>query len=387
MKSVLLLTNILTPYRVYFYELLYKEFMSRNWDFNVLVTAETEPNRNWKYDDLKTNFTHLLKGHILTLSNNIFIHVNTGVKKFVVKKHPQIVISAGTYLYPALWSLISNKKKNGYKLFYWNETHSHEERNYAFWKLWIREKIRKYIFKQFDGFCYAGEWSLDLIEQYCSKNALKIFLPNVVNNTFYNSSLNITDLVNTETRQRYDIDDTKCVLLCPARLTAVKGQIEFLKLFKQYDNRDKFQILFVGDGDKEEEIKTIIESDHEWNIKILGYKNQNEMLKLYSICDYVLLPSFSDPNPLTCIEALWCGKPLLLSNHVGNSPEVIREGKNGYIFSLEAQDSLYEVLSKIEQNNSAWYIEAKMISLEIANSTYKSCDVAKRIVNEIINIL
>jgi hypothetical protein len=58
MKKVILLTNILTPYRKFFYDLLFKVFAQQGIDFKVLVTAESEPNRNWKYDELKSEYTH-----------------------------------------------------------------------------------------------------------------------------------------------------------------------------------------------------------------------------------------------------------------------------------------------------------------------------------------
>ena len=40
-----------------------------------------------------------------------------------------------------------------------------------------------------------------------------------------------------------------------------------------------------------------------------------------------ILPSLSDPNPLSCIEACWSANPLIVSEHVGNNPEIITEGR------------------------------------------------------------
>ena len=43
MKQFVLLTNILTPYRRYFYDLLNEEFRKNSIGFHVLLMAEGEP--------------------------------------------------------------------------------------------------------------------------------------------------------------------------------------------------------------------------------------------------------------------------------------------------------------------------------------------------------
>ena len=42
-------TNILTPYRLHFFNAMDRELRARGDIFHVLLMAETEPNRNWYY--------------------------------------------------------------------------------------------------------------------------------------------------------------------------------------------------------------------------------------------------------------------------------------------------------------------------------------------------
>ena len=51
--NIAIYTNILTPYRVHFFEGMYEECLSRGDSFRVLVMAATEPNRVWKYEYYK----------------------------------------------------------------------------------------------------------------------------------------------------------------------------------------------------------------------------------------------------------------------------------------------------------------------------------------------
>lgn len=383
MKKVILLTNILTPYRKFFYDLLFKIFAQQGIDFKVLVTAESEPNRNWKYDELKSDYTHLAEGKVKTISG-IYIHINYGIAAFLKQEKPSLVISAGTYLYPALWTVLRNRKKLNYKVFYWNESHLKEARQYGGLKIALRESIRNYIFKKFDGFWYAGQLSLNLIEKYGRKDAEKIFVPNIIDNRLYNSVTLKTEAEKDVVRSAYNIDKDKTILFCPARLTWVKGQYDFIKIFLKSANIDKFTILLAGDGEMENDIKELVaSSDKNPDIRLLGYLSQQQTLGIYSVANFLLLPSYSDPNPLTCIESLWSGLPLFVSDHVGNYPETVKEGVNGYVFSFSDENTVFTALDKIASHNQDWYKEAKQVSLKIAEELYEAHAATERIVGEI----
>jgi len=383
-KNFFILAGILTPYRLYFFDLLYQECKARGINFKVLVTAEKQPDNNvWTYDSLKTEYTYLFKGKVLTISN-IFIHINIGLANFLKKNKPDVIVSGGTYLYPALWTILRYKKKLNYKVFYWSESHLYESRTYGSIKLYVREWIRNIIFKKFDGFWYAGKFSLELINRYALPNAKKIFVPNLINNKLYNSIISRTDKEKDTIREKYHIQNNKIVLVCPARLTWVKGHLDFLRIFVKSKVSNKFVILLVGSGDLESEIAKFISQNNQMDIKLLGYKSQQDMLDIYSISNFLLLPSLSDPNPLTCIEALWCGLPLLISNHVGNYPEVIKQGENGYVFDYSNENELLEIIEQISNKDTEWYANATHISLSIAKEIYDSTIATKKILDEFI---
>lgn len=92
MNKILLVTNILTPYRSYFYSLLHHECVIKNIDLKILVTADNEPNRNWKYEDFKQEYTILVKGKIFSFPNNIFIHLNN-IIPFLKTSNPALLFA------------------------------------------------------------------------------------------------------------------------------------------------------------------------------------------------------------------------------------------------------------------------------------------------------
>lgn len=63
---------------------------------------------------------------------------------------------------------------------------------------------------------------------------------------------------------------------------------------------------------------------------------ENEMLFLwYNAADLLLFPSRSEGTPVTLLEAMSCGLPII-SSDVGGCKDLIEEGKNGYLINVRA---------------------------------------------------
>ena len=56
------------------------------------------------------------------------------------------------------------------------------------------------------------------------------------------------------------------------------------------------------------------------------------MTELYNQANAIVLPSFSDPSPLSLVEGLLFHLPILCSNHCGNHFEAVENDKNGCTF-------------------------------------------------------
>lgn len=383
--TILLLTNILTPYRKFFYDKLYEGFNKEGIDFKVLVMAETEPNRNWTYSELKTNYTILLE-HKLISVKNLHLHFNRDLKCQILNLKPDIVILAGGYLLPSVFLTVLLSKKIGFKTYFWSESHLSEKRNYHKIILMARDLIRSHIYNKFDGFWYSGKLSKELILKYINGKKDLCFVPNLVNNNLYvRKPVNNTDEIK-KIKEEYGIDDENFIFICPARLTHVKGIDTFINLFSKCTNRKKATILIPGDGELKEDLINMIE-DKDVNVRLIGYKNQEEMSRLYMMSDFFLMPSLSDANPLTCVEALWSSLPLLVSKHVGNYPEVIRIGENGYVFDYGNEIESIQLIDKIIDSSKSWRKNAGELSFKIAMEIYEPNNVVNNLITKFKGIV
>lgn len=122
------------------------------------------------------------------------------------------------------------------------------------------------------------------------------------------------------------------------RLVAVKN-IEFI--IDKFNKHPELELTIIGFGELEEKLKAMAKD----NIKFLGAVDNKDLYKHYQRADVFILPSKSEPWGLVVEEALNNGTPVMISNKVGCSEEIINS-ENGVIFSLDSDD-FEEQLSKI----------------------------------------
>lgn len=374
--KIVLYTNILTPYRKYFYDLFYQECRDNGDTFLVLVMAENENNRSWYYKDFETNYTRLLSGKTISRVET-YIHINNHLKKTLEEINPDVVIASGSYLCPGTWEVANLKNKLNYKLYFWSESHLGEARQYGGFKIAIREYLRTRFYKKFDGFLCPGKLAFNFVEKYSKKDAIKVLLPNLVDESLF-------------TKEDYQVDslcerlhtNNKIIMFTPARLSEVKGIGPFMELLAQAKNHKEVSLIIAGSGLLADQLKNRA-AELAIDAYFIGPKKQEEIACLYKNTDIFVLPSLSDPNPLTCVEALWSKKPLLVSNHVGNYPEVIQQGENGFMFSYAEEENAVCIIEEMISKSEEWRMKAGKKSYEIALSIYDSCAVVKRVRKEI----
>lgn len=376
--KIVLVTNILTPYRKVFYDELFNQCKENGDEFHVVVMAETEPGRHWKYQDFETEYTSLLKGKLINIAG-IYTIINWGTRKKIKEINPDIVIASGSYMITTVWQLIALSKILKYKILYWSESHDDEERHYSSLKMKVRENIRKCVLNRFDGFWFAGIKSKKLIIKYSKDNAQYIFVPNLVDHNKFGKI--VSEQRKEEVRDQYNLEKNKKIFICPARLHPAKGILEFLDLYEQCRNKENSTILIVGDGELYEEIKKVV-AEKCLDVRLLGYKSEAEMIELYAIADIFLLPSKSDPNPLSCIEACWQRLPLLVSEHVGNHPEIIAKGINGYVFSYKDLNKSVQLVDKMLEADETWLEQASEYSYQVAQEKYNPQKEVERILQQ-----
>ena len=89
--------------------------------------------------------------------------------------------------------------------------------------------------------------------------------------------------------------------------------------------------VLIGDGQDKEELQSMVSSSGlDGKIDFPGWKKPEEVIEIFHKSDILFMPSLSEGLPVTGIQGMASGLALLLSNAGGN-PEIISEGKNGFV--------------------------------------------------------
>ena len=135
-------------------------------------------------------------------------------------------------------------------------------------------------------------------------------------------------------------------LVKPLQMKGMGFLIEAVKdLLFQYRN---LKLVFVGDGDgrvKSEELARAIKS----NVRFAGYRN--DVYNYMNAADVLVLPSLSEGCPNVVLEACACGTPVVASR-VGAVPELIEDGKTGFIVSPRSISEIKQALVQLMENPS-----------------------------------
>lgn len=109
--------------------------------------------------------------------------------------------------------------------------------------------------------------------------------------------------------------------------------------------RHRLHLLMVGDGNQREVCKFYAER-HQLPITFAGFLNQSEIATAYAVADVLVLPSECETWGLVVNEAMACGLPAVVSSRVGCAPDLVRQGKTGFVFHVGDLHDLIDAMSR-----------------------------------------
>jgi len=157
------------------------------------------------------------------------------------------------------------------------------------------------------------------------------------------------------------------------RLEREKGINTLIKSFKNLYNE---KLLIIGDGPLRNKLMT----NKPPNVELLGYKKGKELEDFICNAHFVIVPSeWYENNPMSIVEAYSFGIPVIGSN-LGGIPEIILDGKTGFIFEAKNSVELTSVISNAARLDEETYINFSNNALEFANQNFNSERYSKKLI-------
>lgn len=157
-----------------------------------------------------------------------------------------------------------------------------------------------------------------------------------------------------------------------SRVVLFAGKLDYMKgmdvLYETARLMSDILFVLVGDGKFRADLT---------NCRYIGPRPNEEMPKWMNAADVFVLPSRAEGTPVVLLEAMSCGIPVI-ATAVGGCPDLIKEGKTGYLIPAGNSEKLREKILYIihcQPNRTAMGVEGRK---KMVNN-YDSTIIAKKI--------
>lgn len=234
-----------------------------------------------------------------------------------------------------------NKCIRGSKLMSWLSTHEAKQIKKHKWY----DKVDLYV-------CPSEFYKKELEEAHFTKSPI-VHIPNPLDDS--------VEIKKSETVKDY--------VLYFGRLSKEKGVPTLIKAIQQTDKH----LIVLGTGPIKDELKELVKNEHlENQVELLGFKSGKELDEYVEQAKAVVLPSeWYENGPYSAMEALAKGKPLIVSN-LGGLPELVEDGKNGFIFNYGDYQDLSSKINNIFDLSSNEYDRFANASIDKARKDFSA---------------
>jgi glycosyltransferase involved in cell wall biosynthesis len=158
-------------------------------------------------------------------------------------------------------------------------------------------------------------------------------------------------------QQKYDIKKvkeelgvkTEFMLVMVAAFSLLKDWDLFVNVAKEVGKiRDDVTFIGVGEGLERKRIQQRIKDEQITNVLLTG--NQKDVERIIAASDIGLLCTYSEGISNSIIECMALGKPVISTDIVGGSKEIIVEGETGYCVERNT-DKIVVLVNKILNDN------------------------------------
>lgn len=188
--------------------------------------------------------------------------------------------------------------------------------------------------KELDGIIYVSNFAKQKHEEFDPQFAK---VPNMV---LYNF---------TNVGEKYPpIEKDGGYFLYYGRLSYEKGIGTLVEAFAKHP---ELSLKVVGTGPIEADLK----KKRYTNVEFVGYKSGDDLFNLVRNARFVCVPSeWYENNPMTIVEAYSMGVPVI-GARIGGIPEIVDDGKTGFLFNSTNIASLAEAIEKSKALNEKEY--------------------------------
>lgn len=159
------------------------------------------------------------------------------------------------------------------------------------------------------------------------------------------------------------------IILFLGFITELKGCFDIPDIAKRIiEQNENIKFILAGSGETERLQNIIKEKGISQYFSFPGWVRKEEKENLLKNADIFLLPSYTEAMPMSILEAMGFGLPIVTTN-VGGIPQLVEEDKNGYMTEPGNINGFVEAIVKLIGDDELIYHMGKA-GLEKASESY-----------------
>lgn len=213
------------------------------------------------------------------------------------------------------------------------------------WKIPIKKFLLPKVFGLAEIVCGGSSGTVKLLESLAVRRERIVLSPGTTDTDFFRTACRTFS--REELRREWNIPlDAPVVLFC-GKLQTWKRPQDLLQAFAQAGVAGAY-LLFAGEGPLRESLENIArELGVADRVRFLGFLNQSKLPGAYIASDVLVLPSEYETFGLVVSEAMACGLPVVVSDHVGARFDLIEGLGTGVVYPTGDVDALAHILRQM----------------------------------------
>jgi glycosyltransferase involved in cell wall biosynthesis len=336
--KVVLVSNMLPPYRVSFYRAL-----SRKVDFRLLLDTLSEFNRKWELpsevDELKITVQNC-RSFVYDRQREDVGYVEARQFQFSEQTfgelramRPDVVISIEFGL-KTLWSLLYGWV-HGVPVILLSEGTLHTEGHVGGLKRWLR----RWIVSQCARYWSNGPDATALLVSYGADPQRVDEGMTGIDTSDWRAGVEQAMGQRDAVREKWGLKGR--VLLFSGSLTPRKGVMPLLQAMEAWVEQGGGQnmtLLLLGDGEEKEAVEEWKKRNPGITVVMPGFVQPQDLPPFFAAADWAVLPTLDDNWPLATLETLVAGLPQMFSVYNGATSDLCRVGTGLAFDPLQQED-------------------------------------------------
>ncbi len=203
----------------------------------------------------------------------------------------------------------------------------------------VRSTLLRWVLGFVDYALSVGTNNTDYFRHYGLTEQQIVDAPHAIDNDRFQGAGKDYDVAAAKLRRELGFGESDTVLLFAGKFETKKRPDRLLRAFlTASQNRDDLRLLFVGSGELEDQLKATAEETSK--VQFLPFQNQSRIPVIYRVGDIAVLPSSHNETwGLALNESMASGRPIMATENVGATKDLIVDGMTGFVFPSQGADT------------------------------------------------